>query len=283
MYKHFKVTIIAVLLIGIMLGNVSESVVGNGVSYDGLRKTQTFPFWPLNSCSFQKQTTQTLGQVPNNVVLQSINHKNGNNSNQVLLSVLSIIVALVVGVVGWRITLNIYKKQCRESNKALNALESQSRNLSRLIRSYKQESVAAENRSFTLNESIKENVSDIKAYMFQKDLIIKLTERKSSICKTFLFINENCLEGFDLNKGKSLSNLAILDAVIKINRDISIVEELLPEKSDNFTKLVAACNNDLKCLSEEIVNPYEWLNESKQHFEALESELNDLINKLKQI
>ena len=95
-----------------------------------------------------------------------------------------------------------------------------------------------------------------------------------------MFVSGTSFVGSELLKGTLLKNNgAIMDAVIKIDSDISIIGELLPQKSDNFIRLSFICKEDLASLSygQEQKDVLAWIGDTKSHFKQLDDELDILI------
>ena len=175
----------------------------------------------------------------------------------------------------------IHKKQSKDTKDEIKQLENQNKNATTLIRNQEKSFRNESRRSYNLNKSLENNVSDIKRYMMDKDLVIKIKEKKSSIYNTFMFISSTSFSGSELKKGTLLKNHdAMLNAAIEIIKNISIIGELLPEQSDSFIRFADLCREDMESLSEEQEDVILWITDAKSHFTQLDNELDVLINNL---
>lgn len=208
--------------------------------------------------------------------------ENNNETNWNRRSCIATICGGLLTLITIFVMIIIHIKQTKGTDKQIKALHKQNLNTIRLIKNQERASHDAMIRSNNLNSSLQKNVSDIKHYMMDKDLVIKITERKASIYKTFMFISGTSFTGSELKKGTLLQNHdAILDATIKMSRDIEIVGDLLPDKTQTFITLAQSCQDDLTSLSYNHKDVIQWIKDTQNHFSQFDSELDVLIDNIR--
>lgn len=240
---------------------INDSIINLGI-----------PLFMTDSC--MTDSVENTG----NYSVKEINNETNWNKRSYMATICGGLLTLITIFV----MIYIHNKQTKGTDKQIKALQKQNLNTIRLIKNQERASHDAMIRSNNLNSSLQRNVSDIKHYMMDKDLVIKITERKASIYKTFMFISGTSFTGSELKKGTLLQNHdAILDATIKMSRDIEIIGDLLPEKTETFSNLAQSCQDDLTSLSYNHKDVIQWIKDTQTHFSQLDGELNVLIENIR--
>ena len=141
-------------------------------------------------------------------------------------------------------------------------------------------------KSRRLNAALNGSVEDIKKYLTQNDLIVKLTEKKDTVNSTFNSLWNSVLRhgGSKLKDGSIINNSAVLNGIIKMETGINTFNDLLPVESEECKAASKVCLNDIDNVSkkkkkgEDIA---QWLRDMKKHFDDLNKEMSNCINNIK--
>lgn len=141
-------------------------------------------------------------------------------------------------------------------------------------------------QSRKLNSALKSNVEDIKKYLTQSDLKVKLIEKKDTIYSTFSYLYNSSFvqEASKIKDGSIIRNQAVLQGVITIVTDITTFKDLHPTLSSNYDIYSQRCLDDMEQLSKKKQKGFDlvrWLKETKIHFEELKQEMESCIGSLK--
>ena len=141
-------------------------------------------------------------------------------------------------------------------------------------------------QSRELNSALKSNVEDIKKYLTQSDLKVKLIEKKDTIYSTFSYLYNSSFvqEASKIKDGSIIRNQAVLQGVITIVTDITTFKDLHPTLSSNYDIYSQRCLDDMEQLSKKKqkgIDLVRWLKETKIHFEELKQEMESCIGSLK--
>ena len=141
-------------------------------------------------------------------------------------------------------------------------------------------------KSRTLNEARKESVEDIKKYLTQSDLKVKLTEKKDTVNSTFNSLWNSVLRhgGSMLKDGSIINNSAVLNGIITMETCINTFNDLLPIESEKCEAAGRICLNDIDCISKKKKQGddiAQWLKDMKNHFDDLNNEMSNCINSIK--
>lgn len=199
------------------------------------------------------------------------------------------LIATILGFLAAIVTLWVMKRNARSESadvqKQIALLkvgnqqaEQQIQNQNRALRDS-----AEKNRQ--LNTALKGNVEDIKKYLTQNDLKVKLTEKKDTVISTFTSLWNSVLRhgGSKIKDGSIINNPAVLNGIILIESGINTFNDLLPVASNNCRAAGKVCLDDVELISkkkkkgEDIA---QWLQDMKSHFDDLNNEMSNCIKNI---
>lgn len=198
--------------------------------------------------------------------------------------------ATIGGIIGTLITIIIMicfnKGQHKDTMKTIGLLEQQN----------DQTKTQIENQKTALNDSVVKNnnilaamnthVQEIKNYTMNKDVVLRLVEKKESVFNSYMHLWESFFKKNipSIIDGTILKNATVFNAVLAIDIDITTITDLLPKNTDEFKSLSQTCRDDLMMLSKKRrkgENTSEWLKESKKHFEDFNNLLGVVIDNMR--
>lgn len=200
------------------------------------------------------------------------------------------VIATILGIVAAIVTLiwmhcnsNKERKQVKQQLLLLKQGNNQAK---RQIQNQEMALKISTDNNRRLNEALKESVEDIKNYLTQSDLKVKLTEKKDIVNSTFNSLWNSVIRhgGSKLKDGSIINNSAVLDGIIKMESGINTFNDLLPVASDNCKFAGEVCLHDIDNISkkknrgEDIA---QWLIDMKKHFDDLNKEMSNCINNIK--
>lgn len=200
------------------------------------------------------------------------------------------VIATILGIVAAIVTLvwmhKNSKKEAAKVQQQITLLEERNNHAKQQIQNQEKAIRESNEQSMRLNASIKRNVEDIKKYLTESELKIKLIEKKDTVHKTFVYLWNSSFrhEASKIKDGSIINNQAVLSGVIDIVTAIATFNDLHPSVSEKCVEKGKRCMGDMEYLSKKKKKGEDiaaWLEEIKQHFDELSDEMNNCINGLK--
>lgn len=200
------------------------------------------------------------------------------------------LIATVLGFLAAIVTLLVMrctaKRESDDVQQQISLLKESNQQAEQQIQNQNRALKDSAEKSRKLNAALKGNVEDIKKYLTQSDLKVKLTEKEDSVISTFTSLWNSVLRhgGSKIKDGSIINNPAVLNGIIMIESGINTFNDLLPVASNSCSAAGKICLDDIGLISkkkkkgEDIA---QWLQDMKSHFEDLNNEMSKCIKNIK--